>query len=72
MKLSLRSRSTPLTHGFGHSQEDIEMAMRLIVEEQKMRDAGFAKGTSGWYYPKEQNNHIHLGAFTGPGVPAGH
>jgi len=42
----------------------------LIVEEQKMRDAGFAKGTSGWYYPQEQADHIHLGAFTGPGVPA--
>lgn len=22
---------------------------RLIVKEQEMRDAGFTKGTSGWY-----------------------
>jgi hypothetical protein len=44
----------------------------LMVEEQKMSDAGFTKGTSGWYYPKEQADHIHLGAFTGPGVPARH
>jgi len=42
---------------------------RLIVKEQEMRDAGFTKGTSGWYYPKEQADHIHLGAFTGRGVP---
>ena len=34
-----------------------------------MRDAGFTKGTSGWYYPKEQADHMHLGAFTGRGVP---
>ncbi len=46
--------------------------MPLYAEEQKMRDAGFTHGTSGWYYPKDQDNHIHLGAFTGPGTPANH
>ena len=64
------AHSQPAPSQPAHSQP--APSTRLIIEEQKMRDAGFTKGTSGWYYPKEPADHIHLGAFTGPGVPANH
>jgi hypothetical protein len=43
--------------------------MPLIVKEQDVRDAGFTKGAgASWYFPNDNDNHIHLGASTGPGV----
>jgi hypothetical protein len=45
----------------------------LFIAETTLHAVDFTKSTSGWYYPpSQQNDHIHLGAFTGPGVPAGH
>lgn len=45
--------------------------MPLLVNEQDVRDAGFSRGSGGaWYFPQNPDNHIHLGAATGPGVGA--
>jgi hypothetical protein len=55
------------------AKEDKSKEVALYITESTLKKAGFQRGATGWYYfsGDDDNTHIHLGAFTGPGVPLG-
>lgn len=57
----------------GGKKEEKAKEVVLYIPESTLKAAGFQRGTSGWYYfsDDDDNTHIHLGAFTGSGTPAG-